>query len=235
MVYNRKTKGCKICYKSKVDPATGACRSIPKTDPCVLYENRKFQLKNKKRTIDFDYCHLCKEGYLYTIKDKKNFNLPICTEDPEFIQNCANEVRDTDESPKYCRTCHGGVPRFDRKKCKLWDNMVVPIKNCDIGIVITGPKYGCSLCKGDMIWDSTKKSCRMMRRQMGCLQAIPNQKGDFICHGCNVFGGYTMKSNGKCVKVIKERKNRKKKKRRKKKGSKNRGRKKVSDKQSADL
>ena len=102
-----------------------------------------------------------------------------------------------------CTACRRGVPNEYLTICVLWTQIKNPIKDCDIGVANKGNEYSCGLCLKGKTYSWVSKKCEYVLDHEGCLEVMEN-KGRLYCLSCNVYAGYTMKSDGKCHNSIKK-------------------------------
>ena len=191
LAYNKKNNQCLICYKSKINPATGDCGPLlPSTGKCLFF--RRVRVGR-----GIDVCALCQQGYAVNIQ--RGVPESSCIKPANPIQNCLYQLNVFGK--EQCRGCIGGAPSVDRQTCIPWAKVKYPINDCKVGGLDSKGQTGCQVCNNSETFNFDTHKCATIQGQTGCLGAKEDATGKLVCTGCDVYNGYSMGSDLKCRKL----------------------------------
>ena len=175
---------CYVCFKRKLRHLRCAEKQ-PESDPCNFYVG----IRNS--------CMGCKRKYALRPTDEEGEG--ICV--PGTIEKCQIEVVSEVDQRHRCYACESGYYAdgdYDNRSCVPAYDIDNTVENCKWGgITVKGFGTECARCIDG--YSLTYDFRRCVRSELhGCLLL---EVGEQVCRECDVYRGWSMQANRKCVRV----------------------------------
>ena len=179
---------CALCYKRKVKLTGIGCGPLlPAGDNCEVYTyNNYFKTQQ---------CAICARGYSQRIREVNSKLTIDCV--PGIIQDCLNESQSNGKH--YCSSCANNKYIVESKSQTCRD-ISTPVPHCLWGSTYRVTVYGvkeitCSRCTPGYAVQTGDGAC-IPSPQPGCLRV---RNGS--CVECDPYSGYSITTEGRCVKT----------------------------------